>query len=372
MADSFPLCFHGKQYPLFVFLNLKRILKVAAGPITRISDLIVPEIFTPYTQVLTAEMSKFVNSGIVANDQYLSSLLSGAGTTYNMPAFDDLDNDEDRISSDTIPAGYTGGIADPDPKKIRTLAEKAIRLDRNQSWGASNLARDLIETDPMAAIQSRVANYWARRLDEVVRSTIMGVFADNAADPAGTEHVKDDLTVRITSNTLKPETQISGSSILDAVGTMGDVSTELTIMVVHSFVMMKLRKLNLIATVPTSQGNVGFETYLNRRIIETDNMPRNGGIYETWFFAPGVIRLGMASPLVPVEVERKPGAGNGGGAEVLYNRVVWSSHPVGHSYVGAETTGGPGNAVLAAATSWQRVYPERKQIKMARLISREA
>ena len=50
-------------------------------------------------------------------------------------------------------------------------------------------------------------------------------------------------------------------------------------------------------------------------------------------------------------------------------------HPVGHAYVGTAPKGGPSNAAttnnLADAASWQRAFTERKQIKVARLITRE-
>jgi hypothetical protein len=51
-------------------------------------------------------------------------------------------------------------------------------------------------------------------------------------------------------------------------------------------------------------------------------------------------------------------------------------HPVGHRYDASAPAGGPSNASttnnLANATSWKRVFPERKQIKIARLITRES
>ena len=60
----------------------------------------------------------------------------------------------------------------------------------------------------------------------------------------------------------------------------------------------------------------------------------------------------------------------------MYDRVQWCLHPVGHAYVGTSPSGGPTNAAttnnLAAATSWQRAFTERKQIKVARLITRES
>ena len=83
----------------------------------------------------------------------------------------------------------------------------------------------------------------------------------------------------------------------------------------------------------------------------------------------------MGSPKVPTEVDRKPAAGNGGGQDILFNRTEWIIHPVGHAYAGTPPNGGPSNASttnnLAHADSWKRVFSERKQIRIARLITRE-
>ena len=72
---------------------------------------------------------------------------------------------------------------------------------------------------------------------------------------------------------------------------------------------------------------------------------------------------------------RAPSAGNGSGQDTLFNRVEWCMAPVGYAYVGTAASGGPSNAAttnnLAAATSWRRVFPERKQISIARLVTRE-
>ena len=52
-------------------------------------------------------------------------------------------------------------------------------------------------------------------------------------------------------------------------------------------------------------------------------------------------------------------------------------HPFGHASVGTTGDGGPANTGtgdddLDEATSWNRVYNERKMIKFARLVTREA
>lgn len=92
-------------------------------------------------------------------------------------------------------------------------------------------------------------------------------------------------------------------------------------------------------------------------------------------FGQGAFRFGSGSPKVPTETKRFPDSGNGGGSEVLYNRVEWCIHPTGYKFAVTPNEGGPANGAtagnLANEDSWVRVYPERKQIKMARLITRE-
>ena len=53
---------------------------MSAG-VTRISDVVVPEIFTPYVQQLTEEKSRLIQSGAVVSDSRFTSLLSGGGLT---------------------------------------------------------------------------------------------------------------------------------------------------------------------------------------------------------------------------------------------------------------------------------------------------
>ena len=56
-------------------------------------------------------------------------------------------------------------------------------------------------------------------------------------------------------------------------------------------------------------------------------------------------------------------------------RIEWSMHPVGHNFLGASVAngdGGPTNAEIAdGVNNWARTFPERKQIKAARLVTTE-
>lgn len=346
----------------------------AAG-VTRIEDVVVPELFGPYVQQMTQEKSVLIRSGAVVMSPEMSELLSGGGITFNVPSFKDLDDEAENVSSD-----------DPDvhstPKKIQTAQETQVRLSRNNSWSSMDLAGDLAGKDPMNAIASRVSNYWVLRLQAAFIATMTGVFADNAAAPAGADtHTEDDLTVDISGSSFTDGvTNFSAEAFIDAVTTMGDSMGEISLIMVHSLVYNRMLKNNLLDFIsdsanPNAVPGRGIPTFLGRIVIISDKMPRTGGVLESWLFGEAAVQVGQGSPKVPTEIDRKPSAGNGSGQTVLHNRVEWIIHPNGHAYVGTTPPGGPSNAStsnnLAHADSWRRVFTERKQIRMARLISRE-
>ncbi|QJI53348.1 capsid protein [Alteromonas phage vB_AcoS-R7M] len=352
---------------------------MATGPITSLEDVIVPEIFTPYAQQTTEEKSRLIQSGAVVRDSSIDDLLAGGGATFNMPSMKDLDNEEENISTDDADDEFTGGSNNSTPKKTGTSREVGVRLSRNQSWSSSDLAASLAGIDPMDSIAQKVGGYWARRLQAAFVATMKGVFADNAAAPDASEHVLNDMTNDL--STLNSGvyqaglTDFSSAAFLDAAVTMGDSMEDLGLIMVHSIVYNRMQKNNLIEFIPDARGETTIPTYLGRTVIVDDSMPFSSGLFETWLFGAGAIRLGMGTPKVPTETERKAASGNGGGSEILYNRVEWCLHPAGHRFTVTPEDGGPSNAAttgnLAHLDSWRRAFPERKQIKIARLITRE-
>jgi hypothetical protein len=343
--------------------------------LVQVADVVVPSIFTKYVQQKTEEKSRLIQSGALARDAAIDALLAGGGLTFNVPSWKDLTNDAENVSTDTA-YDYDGGDNSA-PKYVGTSQEVAVRLSRNQSWSSSDLAAALAGSDPMMSIADNVAGYWARRLQANFIATITGVFADNAAAPSGSEHTQNDMTNDVSGASYTAGvTDFSAEAFLDAALTMGDSQEDLGLVMVHSVVYNRMQKNNLIDFIPDSNGQINIPTFLGRRVIVDDGMPKSGAVYNTWIFGAGAVRLGVSTPKVPTEVERNPNAGNGGGQETLYSRVEWAIHPVGMKYAGTAPSGGPSVAStsnnLAHAGSWMRVFPERKQLKIARLITREA
>ena len=336
--------------------------------VTRIADVVVPAIFTPYVQQKTEQKSRLINSGAIMVDGRFGPLLSGGGLTFNEPSFKDLDNDAENTSSDDPAVNST-------PNKIGTATEIQVRLSRNNSWSSMDLTAALAGVDPMDAIANLVADYWTRRLQYAFVATVNGLFSANAlASPIGA--VQNDMTYDISgSSYVAGVTDFSAEAFINATLTMGDSMGDLSMIMVHSVVYARMQTNNLIDFIPDSDGHVNIPTFLGRQVIVDDGVTNTGGVFQSWLFGAGAFRFGAGNPKVPTETKREPQAGNGGGQDILFNRVEWVIHPTGNAYVGTPASGGPSNAAttnnLAAAASWSRVFSERKMIKIARLITRE-
>ena len=67
---------------------------------TRIEDVIIPEVFLPYVIQRTAELSALHQSGIIQHDNYLDILASRGGNTIQMPFWNDLTGEEELLRDD--------------------------------------------------------------------------------------------------------------------------------------------------------------------------------------------------------------------------------------------------------------------------------
>jgi len=338
---------------------------------TRVSDIVVPENFTNYIQQHTEQKSRLVQSGAMVLNGVLNEFLAGGGLSINIPSFRDLADDADNVSDDVTGNSSTAN-------KIETGQEIAVRLSRNSSWSSMDLTAALAGPDPLAAIEALVGDYWVRRLQDVFVATMGGIFLDNdtATDAF---HVQFDLTHDISGGAfIAGVTDFSAEAMIQALLTSGDSLENLRMIMMHSTVYGKLLTNDLIDFIKDSTGTTLIPTFLGREVIVDDGLPSpSAGIFETWVFGANAVQWGQGSPKVPTETDRDPEKGNGGGQETLFNRVEWAMHPEGHQFNAASTAiGGPGNGTgvnnLNHADSWQRVFTERKQIKIARLISRES
>ena len=330
----------------------------------RLSDAVEPTIFGGYMTKDTQQKSAFYGSGALRSDADLSAKLAGGGRTFNVPFWKDLDDSDPDAASD-----------DPNshavPSKLSSGTDIARRIIWTKGWSTANLVAELAGSDPMARISSRIGAYWARRFDDACIAVMRGLFADNITNDAG------DMVVDISTDANSAVTaaeRISAGAVMDAAQTMGDAKSALRLLVMHSQVNTRLAKNDLITFRPDSEGKLTIPTYLGYDVMVSDKVPAIAGTYRIryWNFLIGADAFGWAeSPVAkPVEVEQDPSAGDGMGTETLWTRRQFAIHPYGIKWTDTSVGGEfPTVAELRLAANWDRVYPERKQIPLALLIT---
>jgi hypothetical protein len=335
------------------------------GPV-RLSDVIVPEVFFPYMQVRTKERAQIFQSGILNDDSRLAAFLSGGGRTANNPFWKDLSDTESDVGNDD-PTSLSV------PEKITTGRDVVVRQVRTKSWSTANLVADLAGADPMQAIANSVADYWIRQFNSILVATLHGVYLDNVANDSGdmVNDIGTDSASAVTAAEL-----VSAEAIIDTKQTMGDAADDLKAIIMHSVVFSRLQKQNLIDFIPDARGEIQFPTYLGYRVIVSDTAKRVAGSnrteYITYLLGAGALAWHEAplktSPMI--EVDREPLQGGGVGVDILISRRQFVLHPNGIKWTDTSVAGEfPTNAELALAANHDRVYPERKQIPIAFLVT---
>lgn len=330
--------------------------------VTRLSDAIVPEVFTAYMLKETTEQADIFQSGAIRTDAEMASLISGGGRLFNHPYWGDLDNTESGIGSDDPASVAT-------PGKISADKLQFIRQFRTRGWSSAKLVAELAGDDPQRRIASRVGAYWARQFNRFVVATLTGVFADNVANDSG------DMVLDITGET-GVDAMISADAVLETKQTLGDAADQLKLLIMHSRVYTNLQKQNLIEFIPNARGEITIPTYLGYQVLVTDTVPvasLGGGNYSytTYLLGSGVLGFCEVPPATPVETDHFPAKGNGAGVDELWTRRQFALHPYGWNFTDSLTAAEfPTNAELANAANWDRKWPERKHVAMAALITK--
>ena len=324
-----------------------------ANESTKLTDVIVPEIFSQYVLDETTEKSELINSGAIENNPQLNALVNGGGTTLTMPKWNDLTGESQVLSEGT----------DIETGKLTSHKEIATLLLRAKGWSSHDLAAALAGDDPMRRIAERVADWWVRDEKRIVMAILKGVFG--AASMA--DHVLD-----ITAETASG---ITAKTVLDAKQLMGDAASDLTMIYMHSAVYTELQKQQLITFVEPAGANIRIPTYLGYTVISDDSAPvelGTGGTkdkFTTYLLSRGCIQRGVGMPagFVPTAVDRKEEAST----DRLFSRQAKVLHPKGMSWNAASATleaETPSNTELANGENWVRAAAESKQVGMVALV----
>ena len=303
---------------------------------TRLANVIVPEVFTPYTIEQSAVRSNLLQSGLVSSNAALDQLASGGGSTFNLPFFKDLTGDSEIIEDNTA---LTVNALDGNQSQI------GVALNRAKSFGSSFLAQYVSGEDPMRVIGDLVADYWVREEQKIVANVLKALFGTGG--PINLTHLNDQNAAALTNTML-----------IDTIAKIGDAYDKLSTIVCHSAIYHSLRKLDLVQYV-SEPSNLPFQfpTYMGMNILVDDGVEVSGSTYTTYVFAAGAFSRGVGTLDADdaTEVDRDSLKSE----DVLINRRRYIMHPNGFKWAGSPAGSSPTNAELATATNWTKVYDDK-------------
>ena len=329
------------------------------------SDIIIPEVFTPYVIEQTTQRDAFLASGVVQPMAELNA--TEGGDFVNIPFWKANLTGDFEVLSDS--SSLT-------PGKITTEKQVGVILHRGRAFESRDLAALAAGSDPMAAIGAKLGEYIANQRQKDLISCLKGVFGSLNANTSSSAFFE----LCLDSESGDTPTALSPRHVAEARAILGDQGEKLTAVAMHSKVyydLVERRAIDYVSSddargTSTTQsggsmaaaygGGVGVPTYMGLRVIVSDDVETAGSgastEYGTYFFTQGAVASGEQAG-TEIETDRDILAKSDAMAVDLH----YCYHPVGAKW--GVSTVNPTRAQLETASNWSKVY-ELKNIGIVR------
>ena len=327
------------------------------------SDVIIPEIFTPYVIEQSTQRNQFLASGVVQPMAELNA--TEGGDFVNVPFWKaNLSGDLEVLTDSTSLT----------PGKIQADKQVGVILHRGRAFEARDLAALAAGSDPMAAIGAKVGEYIANQQQADLYKCLEGVFGSlTGSDSPAFDALRFDTS---------GATALGPRQVAKARAILGDQGDKLAAVAMHSacyydlverkaidYVTNTEARLSTPATgastidafggsVAAAYGDVRVPTYMGLRVIVSDDITNSAGNYACYFFTNGAVASGEQAAM-RTETDRDILAKS----DAMSLDMHYIYHPVGAKW--AVTTTNPTRAQLATVGNWSKVY-ETKNIGIVR------
>ena len=327
------------------------------------SDVIIPEIFTPYVIEQSTLRNQFLASGVVQPMAELNA--TEGGDFVNVPFWKaNLSGDLEVLTDSTSLT----------PGKITADKQVGVILHRGRACEARDLAALAAGSDPMAAIGQKVGEYVANQQQADLYKCLEGVFGSlTGSDTPAFDALRFDTS---------GATPLGPRQVAKARAILGDQGDKLTAVAMHSACFYDLLERKAIdyvtntearlttpatgastinavgGSIAAAYGDVRIPTYMGLNVIISDDITNSGGNYACYFFTNGAVASGEQAAM-RTETDRDILAKS----DAMSLDMHYIYHPVGAKW--AVTTTNPTRAQLATVGNWSKVY-ETKNIGIVR------
>jgi hypothetical protein len=330
------------------------------------SDIIIPEVFTPYVIEQTTQRDAFLASGVVQPMAELNA--TEGGDFINVPFW------KANLSGDFEVLSDSSSLT---PGKIQADKQVGVILHRGRAFEARDLAALAAGSDPMAAIGAKIADYIANQRQKDLLSCLAGVFGSIGSTSASAAF----FPLTIDGESGDTPTTLSPRHVAEARSLLGDQGDKLAAVAMHSKVYYDLVERKAIdyvtetdarltssvtdfvgGSIAGAYGNPTVPTYMGLRVIVSDDVQTDGSgsstEYATYFFTQGAIASGEQMAM-QTETDRDILAKS----DAMSIDLHYCYHPVGAKW--GVTTSNPTRAQLATVGNWSKVY-ETKNLGIVR------
>ena len=330
------------------------------------SDIIIPEVFTPYVIEQTTQRDAFLASGVVQPMAELNA--TEGGDFINVPFW------KANLSGDFEVLSDSSSLT---PGKITADKQVGVILHRGRAFEARDLAALAAGADPMAAIGAKIADYVANQRQKDLLSCLGGVFGSLGTNSSSAAF----FGLTIDGESGDTPTVLSPRHVAEARALLGDQGDKLSAICIHSKVYYDLVERKAIdyvtetdvrisssnvdfvgGTIAPAYGPISVPTYMGLRVIVSDDVQTDGSgsstEYATYFFTQGAVASGEQMAM-QTETDRDILAKS----DAMSIDLHYCYHPVGAKW--AVTTTNPTRAQLETVGNWSKVY-ELKNLGIVR------
>ena len=330
------------------------------------SDIIIPEVFTPYVIEQTTFRDAFLASGVVQPMAELNA--TEGGDFINVPFW------KANLSGDFEVLSDSSSLT---PGKIQADKQVGVILHRGRAFESRDLAALAAGADPMAAIGAKIADYVANQRQKDLLSCLAGVFGSIGSTSSSAAF----FPLTIDGESGDTPTTLSPRHVAEARSLLGDQGDKLAAVAMHSKVYYDLVERKAIdyvtetdarltssvtdfvgGSIVGAYGNPTVPTYMGLRVIVSDDVQTDGSgsstEYATYFFTQGAVASGEQMAM-QTETDRDILAKS----DAMSIDLHYCYHPVGAKW--AVTTSNPTRAQLATVGNWSKVY-ETKNLGIVR------
>ncbi len=329
------------------------------------SDLIIPEVFSPYVIEESTRSDAFLQSGVVQPMAELNTSGDGSGDFVSVPFYKaNLSGDFEVLTDSTSLT----------PGKIEADRQIGVLLRRGRAFESRDLAALASGSDPIGAIGQKMARYVNHQKQKDLVSCLSGVFGSLNNNSSSSAF----FGLSLDSESGDTPTSLTPSHVARAKNLLGDQGDKLAAVVMHSatyYELVERRAVDFVAAGDTAGGatasggsiagafgNPTVPVFMGMRVVVSDDVQTTGSgastEYAVYFMTQGAVG-GSEVTALRTETDRDILSLS----DALAISLGYCYHPIGAKW--GVTTVNPTRAQLETVGNWSKVY-ETKNIGIVR------